>query len=69
MEQPNFNTDELRLCGNLPAVQGGQAIADALLQLNERLDQLCARMDQRIDQLGNRVDELGTRLQREAAAR
>ena len=49
MEQPNFDTisdhlqeasNGLRLCQNIAAVQEGQAIANALLQLNERLDQL-----------------------------
>ena len=74
MEQPNFDiisdhlqeaSNGLRLCQNLPAVHGGQAIADALLQMNERLDHLGTRMDQ----LGTRVDQLGTWLQREVAAR
>ena len=88
MEQPNFDiisdhlneaSNGLRLCRNLAPVQGGQAIANALLQLNERLDQLGTRVDQlgtrldhRLDEFGTQFDEFGARFDqfsREAAAR
>lgn len=73
-QQPNFNiisdhlqeaSNGLRLCQNLPTIQGGQAIADALWQINERLGLLGTR----VDQLGTRVDQLGIGLRREMAAR
>lgn len=72
MEQPNFGRiserlhqvgDELGLLQNIPAVQGGHAIAEAIHLLNDRINGMENRMEQMHAQLTEAIDQLGQRLE------
>ncbi|KAF4585672.1 hypothetical protein GQ602_004977 [Ophiocordyceps camponoti-floridani] len=71
-EQPDFGqvahsfrhaADHLERCGNLPAVDGGARLMQAMETIMERLTTLEQTMNRRFDQVERRVDGLDCQLQ------
>ena len=72
-QQPNFQravehltafTEEVALCGNIPAIQQGNQILDAIRGLEQRMEQRLTQMEQRLTRMETSIAGLVTNVAR-----